>query len=251
MASIEDFVNHRWEDAKEALRNRDSEFVRRIESKVRLDALNLSAPWPIDELGRKPYRRLNKKWHNLLEACAELMMQLSLLEESTAVLAEDNHSNVPVGRAGRQAFSHFRTWFMHAQTLNERACRVVEQSTRIYVDDDITRKEITAQYVGRVREVPAHLNEIRNSFVHANRSWAKGITEDQLWESTIACGLTARRFHDEFVYPEQGELLKLGKYQYFAIGAATIQDRIGLILEEFETSLSSSSAPTSTPLDIR
>ena len=239
MATIEDFVNHRWEDAKESLRSLDSEFVRRVESKVRLDALNLSAPWSLDEIGVIPNRRLSKKWHNLLEACAELMMQLSLVEESTAVLTEDNHTGVPLERAGRMALFHFRAWVIFAQTLTECVCRVIDSSAQTYVEDKARWKELTALYKNRVKEEFRHFNEIRNEFVHGSPSWIKGITEEGHWESGVACGLTPRLLHNEFVYPQQGEFLQLGKYHYLAIVTTNMQSRIGLILEEFETSLAS------------
>ena len=239
LASIEDFVNHRWIDAKAALRKLDSDFVSRIEATVRLNALNLAAPWSFNELERYPSWRLGKEWHNLLEECAELVMQLSFVEESTAVLAEDFQSGVPSVRTGRQALFHFRSWAIHAQTLIERTCSAINSTIRVYVDNQNIRNEIGKPYTDRVREVSKHIRCVRNDYVHPNRSWAKGITEDQLWESVVAYGLTPGRIHNEFVYPEQGDFLKSGKYNYFADGTTDILNRIGLILEEFETSLSS------------
>lgn len=239
LASIEDFVNHRWIDAKAALRKLDSDFVSRIEATVRLNALNLAAPWSFHELERYPGRRLSKKWHNLLEECAELVMQLSFVEESTAVLAEDSQSSVPSARTGRQALFHFRSWVIHTQTLVDRTCSVIDSTIRVYVGNQENGNEIGRPHKGRVREISEHLKDIRNDFVHPNRSWARGITEDQLWESTVAYDLTPGRIHNEFVYPEQGDFLKSGKYNYFADGTTDILNRIGLILEEFEASLSS------------
>ena len=44
MASIEDFVSHRWDDAREELRRLDSVFVGKLENDVRLDRLGLISP---------------------------------------------------------------------------------------------------------------------------------------------------------------------------------------------------------------
>ena len=44
MASIDDFIKHRWEDAKEALRGLDGEFVSKLESQCRLESLGLRMP---------------------------------------------------------------------------------------------------------------------------------------------------------------------------------------------------------------
>ena len=237
MASIEDFVNRRWVDAKNALRELDSEFVSRIESQVRLNALNLATPWSSNELERKPYRRLSKSWHNLLEACAELLMQVSFLEESTTVFAGDVHDDTPSIRAGRQALFHFRSWVINAQALTERVCGVIDCSARVYISDQQERKELSSPYKNRVQEISGQIREIRNEYLHGNKSWAKGITEDQLWEGIVACGLAPRKFHDEFIYPEQGDFLKSGKYQYFGDGTMDLENRLGLILEEFEHSI--------------
>ena len=74
MASLDDFVDHRWEDAKEELRKLESDFVSRLESEHRLQSLGLGMPQR-HSAGDRPKRPLSKEWHHLLEACSELTMQ--------------------------------------------------------------------------------------------------------------------------------------------------------------------------------
>ena len=71
MATIDDFVNHRWADAKQTLRNLDPEYVSNLESTVRLQHLGLEHPYPAD-VEDSPKQRLSIEWHRLLESCHEL-----------------------------------------------------------------------------------------------------------------------------------------------------------------------------------
>ena len=79
MFSIDDFLAHRWEDAKVELRKLDADFVHKVESEVRLQALGLEPPWTPD-VNRVPVLRLSSTWHRLLEACTELARQVSILK---------------------------------------------------------------------------------------------------------------------------------------------------------------------------
>ena len=66
MATIDDFVNHRWADAKEALRQLDPDYVNRLESTARLQRVGLEHPFPAD-MKEQPKKRLSKEWHHPLE----------------------------------------------------------------------------------------------------------------------------------------------------------------------------------------
>ena len=240
MASIEDFVNHRWTDAKSALAKLDGGFVRRLDSQVRLDALNLTAPWPSHELEREPAKRLETSWHRLLEACAEMALQATVLEETANSLTADANRNIPSVAAGKRAVLYLRSWPIHAQALKERVCNVVEWTNNVYVDDLEARAKSTRYYKEYIeQELSAGIREVRNQYVHGVRSWEKGITEDELWEGLVVVGLTPSRYHNEFVYPEQGDYLKLGKYNGYAAGTNQMHTHLGSILEELEVSVAS------------
>ena len=71
MASIDDFLDRRWADAKEVLRNLDGDFVQRFESEVQLQALGLETPWA-PNVDRVSLQRLASEWHRILEVCLEL-----------------------------------------------------------------------------------------------------------------------------------------------------------------------------------
>lgn len=64
MASMYDFVNHRWVDAKEALRKLDNDFVGRLEPEHRIQTLGLGFPQQYS-VGYRSKRPLSKKWHYL------------------------------------------------------------------------------------------------------------------------------------------------------------------------------------------
>ena len=77
MPSIDDFVSHRFADAKEELRKLDPGYVGDIECIVRVENSGQESPLlPVDEnsIQQKltPKKRLPKAWHRLLEACHEL-----------------------------------------------------------------------------------------------------------------------------------------------------------------------------------
>ena len=118
MASIDAFVNHRWEDAKEALRKLDSDFVSRLESEHRLQTLGLGMPQQYSA-GDRPKRLLSKKWHHLLEACLELTMQARNVQVAATSLTADENAGLSSYEAGTRADYHFRSWFIHATALTE------------------------------------------------------------------------------------------------------------------------------------
>ena len=90
VASIDEFVNHRWKDAKESLRKLDSDFVSRLESEHRLQTLGLGMPQQY-RAGDRPTQILSKKWHHLFEACSELIMQARNVQSAaTSLTAKAN-----------------------------------------------------------------------------------------------------------------------------------------------------------------
>lgn len=239
LATIEDFVDHRWTDAREALRKIDGTFVKKLESQVQFDELGLSAPWPFSDIERLPTRGLSTEWHRLLEACTDLILQLSIFEESTALLEVDTSGERSWVKAGRQVLLYIRSWVIVAQALAERVNGVIECTTKVYWDDLTTQNQLSKSFRSRVQQEVIQTLNARNEYVHANRSWAKGITEDKLWEGIVAVGLQPSRLYDQFVYPSQGELWMTGHYAGFANAAVAIRNRLGSILEDFEASIPS------------
>ena len=60
------------------------------------------------------------------------------------------------------------------------------------------------------------------------------ITEDDLWEGSVAVGLTPQMSHDDSIYPLMGERAKSGKYRLFADVNNTVIELLGEILHELE-----------------
>lgn len=239
MGSIDDFVNHRWVDAKAKLRDLDRDFVDKYESEVRLQTIGLATPWRPDT-GRVPAQRLSSEWHRLLEACLELTVQASILQTSAANLTADANHELPLIEVGRRANYHFRSWFIHARTLTERTDEVIRWTTKVYVPDRETRTNLDKSLQGRVyEEVTKHIREQRNRYVHgALRSWGSGVTEDQLWESFVAVGMTPQNFLGEFHYSVEGNNVGSGKHDWFVDLTTILCDRLGSILQELEANIS-------------
>ena len=238
MASIEDFVNHRWSDAKEALRNLDADFVEKIESTVRLQALELATPWSFSALERVPARRLGTDWDRLLEACLALTMQKSFLQEAVDGLTADVHRGMPPFEVGRRTYYNFRSWFFHAVALTEHTNTVIKWTTKVYVTTDEEHTKLAKRYRERIRRlITKKINTPRNEYAHGLRSWGKGITEDQLWERFVATGLTPEMFLNEYQYPGAKDQLESGKFEYFTLLTTMVCDNLGLILEELEAEI--------------
>ena len=149
--SIDDFVNHRWADAKEALRKLEADFVERSENTVNLQRMGLSPPWQAD--GQEtPMSQLPKEWHRLLEACVEIVLQRTRLQVATHGLSAVGNSDLSKFEAGKQQTYHFGSWFIYANTLAERTGDIVRRTSELYVSDPPLAKELTKRYKESVRE---------------------------------------------------------------------------------------------------
>ena len=225
MTSIDDFVNNRWLDAKDRIRELAPSFVEEFES----------SDYP-EELIRNlvPRRRLSKEWHRLLEAC------LSLTEQASIVLMATHYLNALVSEdlshwlAGGQAIYHEYSWIIHVDTLCARVDCVVERAAKTYISDHKTRDAIEKRHREAVRVVRENVRELRNEMVHGNsRVGIERITDDRLWEGLIAAGLTAQVFLDEHHYPNMGYMVKETEGTWYPKTALYLQE-LGSILGELE-----------------
>ena len=238
MGSIDDFVNHRWADAKATLKDLDRDFVDRCESEVWLQRIGLAAPWRPDT-GRVPAQRLSTEWHRLLEACLELTVQESILKTSAVNLTANANDGLPLLEVGKHLDYHFRSWFIHARTLSERTEEVIRWTTKVYLPNGETRTSLDKHLCGRVyEEFTEHIREQRNQYAHGTvRSWGCGTTENQLWESLVSISMTPQNFLDEFLYLAIGNSVMSGKYQEFVDATTIYCDRLGSILQELEANI--------------
>ena len=240
MASIDDFVSHRWEDAKEALRKLDGEFVNRSESEHGLQTLGLDMP-QLYSAGDRPKRLLSKKWHHLLEACLELTLQARNVQVAAIGLTPETNTMLSTYETGLRADYHFRSWFIHVTALTERTDDVIRKTTEVYIASRDAGRKISKRYRERVKEQIAEpIKRQRNDYVHPNRSWASGVTEDQLWEGQVVIGMTPSKFLDEFHYPAQGNDMMEGKYDGYVAETTKVLECIGEILHELEVDIADS-----------
>ena len=231
--SISDFVEHRWVDARDKLRNLDPDFTRRVEETVRLQDLGLEALG----VGSSPKQRLPKKWHTLLEDCDELVRKASILQTAIDCFTADSNGEMSSVEVGRRFFYHMRSWFIHAQALAEQTQRVISNTTSCYIYDrevdgklaKCHRKSVKSQVIRMVKQE-------RDEFAHAKqKSWSTTITEDNLWEPSVAAGLTPRMSPNESIYAFFGERVKSGMYHHpLAERNGIVFQRLGRILHELE-----------------
>ena len=116
----------------------------------------------------------------------------------------------------------------------------------VYIADRSGRNEVAKRHkVSVCRQVTEQVNRQRNQYAHGTtRSWASGITEDQLWEPHVVVGMTPPRFLDEFRYPAQGNNIISGKYDGYVGATKRIHDCLGGILQQLEGDISVSRDPS-------
>lgn len=236
MNTIDGFVDRRWQDAKCTLGRLDSGFVDKVASTVRLQAVGLATPW-LPNAQDAPKRRLSKQWHQLLEACLELTMEASRLEVSAQGLGTDAYQDMDSVDVGKRVDYHLSSWFTHAVTLSERAKRVVRETAKTYMGNGKTTKTLSRRYEQQIeREVTRseqrpNIRSLRMEFVHAIKSpIASAVTAEDLWESSVAGGMTPQMFLGEFRYPDECDRLRAGKYALLATETALLCDSLGSIL---------------------
>ena len=238
MNYIEHFVENRFKHAKDTLRELDPVYVCKIESLPQLQT-------PLGEMAKDvgvkefPKKRLNKQWHRLLDACAELYVQSRRLLISEQWLTPIMHLDIPDKVSGIRFYSSSRLWPIHANTLGERMQDVARRTINAYFVDVKHRKQLSERYSARVQEqILAHIEQFRHDFSHgAARSAAQGITEDQLWEIGITSGNTARKVIELYVHPARGRDMKQGKWMFLLEHTAEFWNRIDRILQDLERDL--------------
>ena len=240
MPSIDDFVDHRWENAKDELRKLDGDFVSRLESEHRLQTLGPGMPQRYSA-GKRPKQLLSKEWHHLLEACSELTMQAWNVQVAATSLTAKANVGMSSYEAGLRADYYFRSWFIHATALTERTDDVIRKAADVYIAEPAKSKEVAKRHKTSVyQQITNRIGRQRNDYVHPNRSWASGITEDQLWEGDVTIGMTPAKFLEEFHYPAQGNDMMAGKFDGYGAETTKILDCIGSILHDLETDIAGS-----------
>ena len=81
------------------------------------------------------------------------------------------------------------------------------------------------------------VRDTRIDFVHPRPggSLGSGVTEENLWEESVASGMTPSKFLAQIYYPSSGGDVLRGKYEGFAIVTVQFLEAIGTILQELDT----------------
>ncbi len=245
MATIDDFVNHRWTDAKEALRQQDPDYVSKVEDLERefetRNGLLVLSPEAIPpfEVNETPRRPLTTEWHKLLESCNEMTMQADIIRIVAASLTGNQVRQAENNVAGRLFLYHFRSFPIHVEALFQRAHDVIRKTAEVYRADRKSIGKLIMRYKQAMnQQKPDILDEIRNSYVHATKqSWAKKVTEEQNWEPAVVIGQTLRIALEAQLYPRQGSRFKSGDYTHFVDAADIFLNDIGKVLGDFEQDL--------------
>ena len=238
VASIDDFVNFRWADAKEALRNVDPDYVSKLENTTRLQASGLEPLWEVN-YSESPKKRLSKEWHHLLETCYELVRHVIVLDASRECFRNESLPNLSLQISGARVVFGLRSWFMHAVVLCDQTDLAIFRSLDVYVSDTKSKKEMREKYRIRIREsVRKHIDYQRNSYVHPEKeAWSQGITRQELWEGTVSIGITPRREFEKYSLFRMGKRAQDGEYKIFDTYTEEVLTRLGQILHDFEEDL--------------
>ena len=244
MATIDDFVNHRWADAKEALRQLDPDYVSKVEdlareyeSKNRLLYIPLEAI-PASDVKDNPRKPLSTEWHKLLESCNEMTIQADIIRTVAASLTPNQVGQERNDTAGRLFVYHFRSFPIHLKSMVERLHDVIGKTANTYLGDHKSIRKFRKRYKQTInQQMPDSLSKLRNASVHAtNRNWAKKVTKENSWEPAVI-GPTPRIALDASFYPQLGSRFKYGEYTHFVDEAEMFLHGLGKILQELEQDL--------------
>lgn len=178
--TITDFIAHRWDEAKAVLSRHDPGFVATVNVYFDVKERGLILP----NVPPPPSHRLSAKWYELFESTMDVSEQLDRLDVTVRKIdgAANHH----------EAHYYFETWVQDIYNLCEKIGRMISLSCSMYSLGrlkDKYRQEVENKIqhnVGRKRQALVHgADEAEKGGLGVS---AKGITEDQLWEASVAAG---------------------------------------------------------------
>lgn len=245
LLTIPGFIEHRWEEARETLRGRiDAGKFAALENEFTLHKVGLVAPSPLLASYRWP--SLPSAWHRLLEGCVELALSWHSMNVALTLLEPHNDRIDSNASSGKQATYHFRSWFTFARASAENLKSIVNQWIELRIDNANEAKKLKRTFGDKLSaEFTSRVENQRNSYLHANqRSWATGITEDNLWEHGVFIRLNPEALLNGFVYPSQHER-RSKDYQTLRSATQLIETRIDSLLRDLEAGVTKSQNPPS------
>lgn len=245
--AIVEFIEHRWEEAREELRKRvDCQTFAGLENELKLEKVGLPALSP--KLLSFKWPVLASAWHRFLEECLEMTMAWHSMSVALSLLAPGSTQGRSDESLGKEAIYHFRAWFAFALTTAERLEAVINRWIELRLGTTNEATGLKKVYANRLYEEFKKPVEVqRNSYLHGGRrSWAAGITEDGLWEMDVFVRLVPELLLSQFVYP--GQLSQRNKvYRRLKVATLSFENKIGGLLQDLEASIErTGSSATST-----
>ena len=239
MATIEEFVDHIWVEARKALQTLDSEFVEQLDNLYERQQAGAAESLSADERP-KPTHRLSHEWHLLLEACFELTRQLHLFRFAAKCLSETSLESSSAKETGLRIDYDLRAWFTHAETLAERANLVVKRTITVFSEGSRNNPNLTKSFRVLVdKAITDQVKDIRNKYMHATRGDAQAITEAGLWEGPVVLGLTPQRYLDDLRSYEIKTLKELGTIERIVSATETMLEELGAVFVSLRTQITS------------
>ena len=238
LMSIEDFVSNRWSDAKEALRKLDPDFVDRLDSLARLERMQLYMP--PDWIGTEhqiPKKRLSKEWHDLLEACFELIIQARDYRTAISNMASETSRGLSDLEVGKQFAYNFRVWALYQHAIVEHVKTVISFAVKIYPSGKESRNQLKKRHHRKADTLKERIEADRQAIVHGGGLTSQELTKDQWWEGGVAIGMLPGHVLDEFVYEESGRAIKAGRYDAMLPPSRLFLDALAKVLHDFEDAI--------------
>lgn len=235
---IVEFIEHRWEEAREELKKRvGAPTFAGLEDELTLEKVGLFAASP--KLSSFKWLALASAWHGFLEECLEMTMAWHSMSVALSLLEPGSDQGKSDERLGKEAIYHFRAWFVFALATAERLEAVINRWIDLRLG--MTTSEATGLkkvYANRLYvEFKKPVERQRHSYLHrGRRSWAAGITEDGLWEMNVFGRLVPEVLLSQFLYP--GHRSQRNKsYRRLKVATLSFETKIGGLLQDLEAAI--------------
>ena len=196
MPTINDFIAHRWAEAKEALRRLDPSYVTTLEAAASLSNWDFVSP------DVTPSHRLPKRWTALLETSTDLVEQLEHLQHCVSGLEPLVYEGLDGPQTSSLELYHLSNWQHHAYALVEKVQVLINIWVKLSPED--VRPSVSSlsdRWRERLKvEVRDKLEPYRTPTAHGIGGVGvapRGITEDQLWEAAVVLPIPAERIVEE------------------------------------------------------
>lgn len=232
MPTINDFIEHRWAEAKEELQSLDAGYVTALEATVGLSRGGFVLP------NVTPSRRLPKRWTQLLETSTDLVLQLERLQHCVSGLGPEYYEGLDGPQTSSLQDYHLSNWQHHAYALVEKVEVLINVWVKLCPED--VRPSVSSlakKWRERLKvEIREKLEPYRTPTAHGIGGVGiapRGITEEQGWESAVVLPIPAERIV-EHMHDAHGAK---GRRWYEDVRAATdnLVATIGQILADAES----------------